>query len=81
MLREIQVKFVSENCCKITQFSANAKRNNPFIYIFTGYCTNMAFHAKSVNMTHNLEVPGSSPGWSTYRFKHLQKLCRCFFFF
>jgi len=25
----------------------------------------MAFHAKSVNMTHNLEVPGSSPGWST----------------
>ena len=32
MLREILVKFVSENCCKITQFSANAKRNNPFIY-------------------------------------------------
>ena len=32
MLREIQVKFASENCCKITQFSANAKRNNPFIY-------------------------------------------------
>ena len=25
----------------------------------------MAFHAKTVNMTHNLEVPGSSPGWST----------------
>jgi hypothetical protein len=35
------------------------------ILLFTGYCTNMAFHAKSVNMTHNLEVPGSSPGWST----------------
>jgi len=32
MLREILVKFASENCCKITQFSANAKRNNPFIY-------------------------------------------------
>ena len=35
------------------------------ILLFTDYCTNMAFHAKSVNMTHNLEVPGSSPGWST----------------
>ena len=29
----------------------------------------MAFHAKTVNMTHNLEVPGSSPGWSTDRQK------------
>jgi len=34
MPREIQVKFASENCCKITQFSANSKRNNPFIYRF-----------------------------------------------
>ena len=35
------------------------------ILLFTGFCNNMAFHAKTVNMTHNLEVPGSSPGWST----------------
>ena len=32
MLGEIQVKFVSENYCKITQFSANIKINKPFIY-------------------------------------------------
>ena len=25
MLSEIQVKFASENCCKITQYSANGK--------------------------------------------------------
>ena len=31
--------------------------------------------------THNLEVPGSSPGWSTLRIKHLQRFCRCFFFY
>ena len=30
--------------------------------------------------THNLEVPGSSPGWSTLKIKHLQSFCRCFFF-
>ena len=30
--------------------------------------------------THNLEVPGSSPGWSTLKIKHLQRFCRCFFF-
>ena len=69
MPREIQVKFASENCCKITQFSAKLhnflQMPKEIILLFTGYCTNMAFHAKSVNMTHNLEVPGSSPGWST----------------
>ena len=31
--------------------------------------------------SHNLEVPGSSPGWSTLRIKHLQIFCRCFFFY
>ena len=31
--------------------------------------------------THNLEVPGSSPGWSTLRIRHLQSFCRCFFFY
>ena len=34
-----------------------------------------------VNDTHNLEVPGSSPGWSTLKIKHLQSFCRCFFFY
>ena len=32
MLSEIQVKFASENCCKITQYSANGKIKNSFIY-------------------------------------------------
>ena len=30
--------------------------------------------------THNLEVPGSSPGWSTLKIKHLRFFCKCFFF-
>ena len=30
---------------------------------------------------HNLEVPGSSPGWSTKKIKQLQSFCRCFFFY
>ena len=32
MLCEIQVKFVSENYCKIKQYSANGKIKNSFIY-------------------------------------------------
>ena len=32
MLSEIQVKFVSENCCKITQYSAIDKIKYSFIY-------------------------------------------------
>ena len=31
--------------------------------------------------THNLEVRGSSPSWSTLKIKHLQSFCRCFFLF
>ena len=30
--------------------------------------------------THNLEVPGSSPGWSTLRIKHLREIASAFFF-
>ena len=33
------------------------------------------------SLSHNLEVPGSSPGWSTLKIKHLQSFCRCFFFY
>ena len=32
----------------------------------------MAIHAILVNMTHNLEVVGSSPTWSTLRIKELR---------
>jgi hypothetical protein len=34
----------------------------------------MAFHAKTVNMTHNLEVLGSSPGWSTLKISNLEEI-------
>ena len=34
----------------------------------------MVFHAKTVNMTHNLEVPGSSPGWSTLIISNLEDI-------
>ena len=30
--------------------------------------------------THNLEVPGSSPGWSTLEIKHLREIASAFFF-
>ena len=30
--------------------------------------------------THNLEVPGSSPGWSTLKVKHLREIASAFFF-
>ena len=30
--------------------------------------------------THNLEVPGSSPGWSTFKIKHLREIASAFFF-
>lgn len=30
--------------------------------------------------THNLEVPGSSPGWSTLRIKHLREIASAFSF-
>lgn len=59
MPREIQVKFASENCCKITNFLQTPKE---IILLFTGFCTNMAFHAKSnKNMTHNLGGPRFKP--------------------
>ena len=29
---------------------------------------------------HNLEVPGSSPGWSTLKIKQLRKFVAAFFF-
>lgn len=31
--------------------------------------TDIKNHKTSISQTHNLEVPGSSPGWSTYRFQ------------
>ena len=37
-------------------------------------------HKISFWWTHNLEVLGSSPSWSTLKIKHLQRFCRCFFF-
>ena len=42
-----------------------------------------AIQARGINpeKTHNLEVPGSSPGWSTLRIKHLRISRKCFFFF
>ena len=37
-------------------------------------------HEISIFPTHNLEVPGSSPGWSTKKIKQLQNLVTAFFF-
>ena len=51
------------------------------ILLFTGFRNNMAFHAKTVNMTHNLEVLGSSPSWSTLKIRHLRVSRKCFFFY
>ena len=37
-------------------------------------------HGISIFPTHNLEVPGSSPGWSTKKIKQLSQKLNCFFF-
>ena len=42
--------------------------------------TDIKNHKTSISQTHNLEVLGSSPSWSTKGIKHLQRFCRCFFF-
>ena len=41
---------------------------------------NISAHRGYKVETHNLEVTGSSPVWSTLKIKHLQRFCRCFFF-
>ena len=38
-------------------------------------------HKISFSQTHNLEVPGSSPGWSTLKTKQLSQKLNCFFFY
>ena len=42
--------------------------------------TDIKNHKTSISQTHNLEVPGSSPGWSTLKIKHLRVSRKCFFF-
>lgn len=42
--------------------------------------TDIKNHKTSISQTHNLEVPGSSPGWSTLRIKHLQRFVGAFSF-
>ena len=37
-------------------------------------------HKTSISQTHNLEVPGSSPGWSTEKFLQVLHLQEFFLF-
>ena len=39
--------------------------------------TDIKNHKTSISQTHNLEVPGSSPGWSTLKTKQLSFLLIC----
>ena len=41
--------------------------------------TDIKNHKTSISQTHNLEVPGSSPGWSTLKDKELRKSRSSFF--
>ena len=41
----------------------------------------MQSHEITHKQTHNLEVPGSSPGWSTTNIKELQNYLQLFFFY
>ena len=41
--------------------------------------TDIKNHKTSISQTHNLEVIGSSPIWSTLIIKHLQVSRKCFF--
>lgn len=40
----------------------------------------MNYRRISFYRSHNLEVPGSSPGWSTLEIKHLREIASAFFF-
>ena len=41
--------------------------------------TDIKNHKTSISQTHNLEVLGSSPSWSTLKVKHLRGSRKCFF--
>ena len=43
--------------------------------------TDIKNHKTSISQTHNLEVPGSSPGWSTFLLQRLTLRRRPLFFF
>ena len=43
--------------------------------------TDIKNHKTSISQTHNLEVPGSSPGWSTLLLQRLTSNRRPLFFF
>ena len=42
--------------------------------------TDIKNHKTSISQTHNLEVPGSSPSWSTLKIKQLNQKLNCFSF-
>ena len=41
--------------------------------------TDIKNHKTSISQTHNLEVLGSSPSWSTHKIKHLRAIAGAFF--
>ena len=41
--------------------------------------TDIKNHKTSISQTHNLEVLGSSPSWSTLKIKELHQKCSSFF--
>ena len=43
--------------------------------------TDIKNHKTSISQTHNLEVLGSSPSWSTLKIKQLSHKLNCFFFY
>ena len=43
--------------------------------------TDIKNHKTSISQTHNLEVIGSSPIWSTLKIKQLSQKLNCFFFY
>ena len=42
--------------------------------------TDIKNHKTSISQTHNLEVLGSSPSWSTLKIKHLREVVSAFSF-
>ena len=36
--------------------------------------TDIKNHKTSISQTHNLEVPGSSPGWSTLKISNFEEI-------
>jgi len=63
---------------KVLKIAITAKEESLILYLFGkrfGFLMEKAYLCSRLELTaHNLEVPGSSPGWSTLKIKRLHQM-------